>query len=130
MCTKKKKDCYFQVEGFEQWMDQFFADPYASYHYPNGIRVDLFETEREYILEADLPCVCQQEVCIEKTNDGLRIMVIKDKQKECAIIREIQLPVNVMYKKMEAMFDNGLVEIHISKMEEVKTNEKTVLFID
>ncbi|MBO9129046.1 Hsp20 family protein [Bacillus sp. 165] len=126
MCRKKKKDCYFQVEGFEHWMNQFFADPYT----PNDIHVDLFETEREYILEADLPCVCQQEVSIEKTNDGLRIIVIKGKQTEGSLIREIQLPVKVMYKKMEALFDNGVVEIHISKVEEVQTNETTILFIE
>ncbi|MFD3445661.1 Hsp20 family protein [Microbacteriaceae bacterium 4G12] len=128
MCAKKKKDCFLQVEGFEQWMDQFCSDPYASFHYPHGIRVDLFETEEEYILEADLPTMHQQEVCIEKTEEGLCIIV--QHEGACARKRNIDLPMNVKYKKMNAYFENGLLEIHISKHEFFSSLERTVLFAE
>ncbi|MFX3623338.1 MAG: Hsp20/alpha crystallin family protein [Ectobacillus sp.] len=128
MCAKKKKDCYLGVEGFETWMDQFFSDPYASFHYPNGIRIDLFETELEYILEADLPTVCQKQVHIQKTKEGLRILILKDPK--CILKRDIHLPVNVMYKKMSARFENGLLEIHISKNETVPAGGSSVHFTD
>jgi spore coat protein M len=126
MCAKKKKDCFLHVEGFEEWMDQFFSDPYAAY--PDGICVDLFETELEYILEADLPTSCRKNVQIEKTENGLRILVIKGP--DCALERDIELPINVMFKKMAASFENGFLEIHISKTETMQTNEQIVQFTD
>ncbi|MFP3123992.1 Hsp20 family protein [Ectobacillus funiculus] len=129
MCAKKKKDCFFQVEGFEQWMDQFFADPYASFYYPEGLRIDLFETEREYILEADVPPnACQSDIMIEKTENGLRILI--QTKTGPALMRDIQLPVNIMYKRMNASFENGLLEIHISKNEMVSAKEHTIHFPD
>lgn len=129
MCAKKKKDCFFQVEGFEQWMDQFFADPYASFHYPEGLRLDLFETEREYILEADVPPnACQSDIILEKTKNGLRILI--QTKIDSALMRDIHLPVNIMYKQMNAFLENGLLEIHISKNEMVSAEEHVIRFPD
>ncbi|WP_028399902.1 hypothetical protein [Ectobacillus panaciterrae] len=127
MCAKKKKDCFLHVEGFEQWMDQFCSDPFAV-QYPDGICVDLFETELEYILEADLPTSCRQKVQIEKTNNGLRILVAKEPG--CVLERDIGLPINVMYKKMAASFENGFLEIHISKTETIQATEPAIRFTD
>ena len=129
MCAKKKKDCFCQVEGFEQWMDQFFADPYTSFHYPESLRVDLFETEQEYILEADIPPnACQNDIMLEKTKNGLRILI--QTKTGSALMRDIHLPVNIMYKRMNASFENGLLEIHISKNEMVSAKEHTIHFLD
>ncbi|MCP8969125.1 Hsp20/alpha crystallin family protein [Ectobacillus ponti] len=128
MCAKKKKESLFRVEGFEQWMDQFLADPYASFHYPSGIRVDLFETETEYIIEADLPDVEQQHICVQKEEAGLCILVAK--QPEQLIERHIQLPIDMRDRLMNASLECGLLSIHISKSKMAPANEHTIRFTD
>ncbi|MDG4656023.1 Hsp20/alpha crystallin family protein [Ectobacillus antri] len=125
MCSKKKKDCFLRIEGFEQWMNQFLSDPFAL-HYPDGISVDLFETELEYIIEADLPTSCRKQVCIEKTENGLCILM---KNNDCTLKRDIALPINIMHKKMVASFENGFLAIHISRNQSAQ-NEPIVQFED
>ncbi|ENQ3078141.1 Hsp20/alpha crystallin family protein [Bacillus sp. WLY-B-L8] len=124
MGKKKKKDCLFHVDGFEEWMNQFCSDLYANSPSPNGIHVDLFETEQEYILEADIPNVIEQNILIKKMETGLQINISSNNS---ALHHMIFLPANIIYKKMIAYFENGLLTIHISKTEAALLTERTVL---
>ncbi|SFI32486.1 MULTISPECIES: Hsp20/alpha crystallin family protein [unclassified Bacillus (in: firmicutes)] len=124
MGKKKKKDCLFHVDGFEEWMNQFCSDLYANSPSPNDIHVDLFETEQEYILEADIPNVVEQNILIKKMETGLQISVSSNNS---ALQHMIFLPANIIYKKMLAYLENGLLAIHISKTEAAQLTERTVL---
>ncbi|MEH6892333.1 Hsp20/alpha crystallin family protein [Bacillus sp. JJ864] len=124
MGEKKKKDCLFQVDGFEEWMNQFCSDLYANSPSPNGIHIDLFETEQEYILEADIPNVVEQNILIKKMETGLQINISSNNS---ALQHMIFLPANIIYKKMLAYLENGLLTIHISKTEAALLTERTVL---
>ncbi|WP_242221369.1 Hsp20/alpha crystallin family protein [Bacillus cereus group sp. BfR-BA-01380] len=124
MGKKKKKDCLFHVDGFEEWMDQFCSDLYANFPSPNDIHIDLFETEQEYILEIDIPNVVEQNILIKKMETGLQINIFGNNP---ALQHMIFLPANIIYKKMLAYLENGLLAIHISKTEAAQLTERTVL---
>ncbi|MDL2417641.1 Hsp20/alpha crystallin family protein [Bacillus shihchuchen] len=122
---KKKKDCLFHVDGFEEWMDQFCSDSCSNFSFPNQIHIDLCETEQEYILETDVPNVTEQNVVIKKMKTGLNICIL---HKNISLQRIIPLPDNIIYKKMLACLENGYLAIHISKNEVADKHEKQVLF--
>jgi HSP20 family molecular chaperone IbpA len=64
---KKKKP--FEFEGLENWMEQFFSDPLSSYLDEQHFRIDVFETQNEYIVEADLPSFTEKQITIEFNQD-------------------------------------------------------------
>ena len=103
---KKKKDCLFHVDGFEEWMDQFCSDSCRNFSFPNQIHIDLCETE-------------------QKMKTGLNICIL---HKNISLQRIIPLPDNIIYKKMLACLENGYLAIHISKNEVADKHEKQVLF--
>ncbi|AWC29177.1 Hsp20/alpha crystallin family protein [Bacillus cytotoxicus] len=123
--SKKKKNCLFRVDGFEEWMDQFCSGSYLNCNFPNYIHIDLCETEQEYILETDVPNVTEQNVFIKKMETGLNICISK---KNVPLQRTIFLPASIVYKKMIACIENGFLSIHISKNEIANPHEKKVLF--
>ncbi len=122
---KKKKNCLFHVDGFEEWMDQFCSDSYNDFSFPNEIHIDLCETEEEYILETDVRNVAEQNVLIKKMETGLNICI---RHQNTSLQRIIPLPTNIIYKKMLACLENGFLAIHISKNEIANKHEKKVLF--
>ncbi|PDY38548.1 Hsp20/alpha crystallin family protein [Bacillus thuringiensis] len=122
---KKKKNCLFHVDGFEEWMDQFCSDSYSNFSFPNQIYIDLCETEEEYILETDVQNVTEQNVLIKKLETGLAICIL---HKNISLQRTIPLPTTIIYKKMLACLENGFLAIHISKNEVADKHEKKVLF--
>jgi len=122
---KKKKDCLFHVDGFEEWMEQFCSDSCSNFSFPNQIHIDLCETEQEYILETDVPNVTEPNVLIKKMETGLNICIL---HKNTSLQRTIPLPANIIYKKMLACLENGFLAIHISKNEVADKHEKKVLF--
>ncbi|MEH7458788.1 MULTISPECIES: Hsp20 family protein [Bacillus] len=123
--SKKKKNCLFRVNGFEEWMEQFCSESYDNCSFPNHIHIDLCETEQEYILETDVPNVTEQNVLIKKMETGLNICISK---KNSSLQRTISLPANIIYKKMLACLENGFLAIHISKNEVANKHENKVLF--
>ncbi|WP_459500106.1 Hsp20/alpha crystallin family protein [Bacillus sp. C1] len=122
---KKKKNCLFRVDGFEEWMDQFCSDSYDNFSFSNHIHIDLCETEAEYILETDVLTVSEQNVLINKIETGLTIHVFHNNP---PLQRTISLPTNIIYKKMLACLENGFLAIHISKTEVANQHEKQVFF--
>ncbi|HDR7793495.1 TPA: Hsp20/alpha crystallin family protein [Bacillus luti] len=122
---KKKKNCLFHVDGFEEWMDQFCSGSYNDFSFPNEIHIDLCETEEEYILETDVRNVTEQNVLIKKMETGLNICI---RHQNTSLQRIIPLPANIIYKKMLACLENGFLAIHISKNEIANEHDKKVLF--
>ncbi len=82
--SKKKKNCLFRVDGFEEWMDQFCSGSYLNCNFPNYIHIDLCETEQEYILETDVPNVTEQNVFIKKDGDRPKHLYF---QKKCSLTK-------------------------------------------
>lgn len=115
MCAKK--NCFLQVEGFENWMNQFFLES-------SVMPIDLFETDQSYIIEANIP-TCNPTIFIKKTQFGLNITFTTEYGGN--IRRNILLPQHIMNKNMIAYYENKLLEIIISKTECVLHDSNAIL---
>ncbi|GAA3323962.1 hypothetical protein GCM10020331_049930 [Ectobacillus funiculus] len=95
----------FQVEGFEQWMDQFFSQILTlAFIIQKGFALIYLKRNKSIFLEADVPPnACQSDIMIEKDREWTAYSH-PNKKTGPALMRDIQLPVNIMYKRMNASF--------------------------
>ncbi|MCH1625649.1 Hsp20/alpha crystallin family protein [Ferdinandcohnia quinoae] len=117
------------IEGLEEWMKQFLDDPYTNWIDENQFRVDLFETQDEYIVEAELSGYQAQQIVITIINDTMNIQVKKinePPQDEVISQRLVTLPFDLEKKKISALFRNEILEIFIKKKGKRKKKKNQV----
>jgi HSP20 family protein len=98
--------------------------------------MDMYEKEDSYILRFDLSGVKPEEVDISMSGDTLTVKGdrnppegIKEEEWQASEMcygpfsRSITFPMGVNADKIEANFDNGILEIHLPKTEEVKPKQ-------
>ena len=96
-------------------------------------RVDIAETEKEFIIKAEIPEVNKEEVKITVNNGVLSIRGERKKEKEQkdkkfhrieryygSFTRSFTLPDNVDETKIEASFKDGMLNLQIPKSKESK----------
>ena len=119
------------VDNFDKIFDNFFTGfPSKSVNNPF---VDIVENKDEYILEADLPGLTEKDIDVKVENDVLTISAeVKEEKKEQAkeyLVRERKsrsfsrafvLPKDVNREQITAEFKNGVLQLHLIKMEEAK----------
>ena len=101
--------------------------------------VEMFEKEDRFIVKAELPGMKEEDIDISVTDDTLTIKGEKKSESEVkdedycfcersygSFFRSIALPSNVDAKKIEANFDDGVLEVNLPKMPEVKPKKITV----
>jgi HSP20 family molecular chaperone IbpA len=111
------------INGIEEWMTQFFTDPFTSLLDEHTFRVDLFETSEEFIIEAELGETKKKEdiqitTCIEKIKISVQSNVCNQNEEEKnneEIARTITLPYSIEDKEIFALFSHGILEIKIAK---------------
>jgi spore coat protein M len=129
----KKCSNPMNIDGIEEWMTQFFTDPFTTLLDEHTFRVDLFETSEEFIIEAELG---------EKTKkDNIKIAAYKEKIKISlcpninqnndenstdVISRTIKFPYKVEEKVINATFSNGILEIKIGKHGQSSNKNSTI----
>jgi HSP20 family protein len=102
-------------------------------------RIDVSETDGEYVIEAELPGVDPKEVEVSLDGDVLSIKGEKkidreDKSKDYHVVeraygafeRSIVLPFKADEKKIQAKFTNGVLRITAPKPAEAKTEKKKI----
>jgi HSP20 family protein len=90
--------------------------------------LEVKETEKEVIVRAEVPGFEAKDLDVEFRNNRLVIKAkkkheaeVKEKGYECAehcYERFVELPVEVDPAKVEATYRNGVLEVHLPKMEE------------
>lgn len=116
-------------ELIEKWLENYFLDPLTSYYDQNQFRIDLYETEKEWIVEALLPEFHSSDITVFVEEKKLLITGKKsllsssfDKNPQVRS-RYIEFPFQVNCQKIQASFENGVLEVSISKLEkEYKKN--------
>jgi spore coat protein M len=108
------------IKGIEEWMTQFFTDPFTSLLDEHTFRVDLFETSDHFIIEGELgEKIKKENINIHVCQEQIFINVLKDneteKQENNEVTRNIVLPYRIEQKKITATLTNGVLEIKISK---------------
>lgn len=96
-------------------------------------RVDISETEKEFIIKAEIPEVKKEEVKISVDNGVLNIRGERKQEKEekgkkfhrveryyGSFTRSFTLPDNVDETKIEASFKDGMLNLQIPKSKESK----------
>jgi HSP20 family protein len=125
-----------EIMSMRESLDRFFDEPTKigsmAFHPSVGIR----ETEKELIIEVDLPGVKEEDVDVEIEND--KVILKGERKHETETKREdyyhlessygsfsrmISLPSYVDASKGEAVFKNGVLEVAIPKVEEKKSKK-------
>ncbi|MFD1735938.1 Hsp20/alpha crystallin family protein [Bacillus salitolerans] len=122
MVDEKNEGYSLDLEGIEDWMKQFITDPFFDGS-EDGIRLDLFETEHSYIVEATTPGYKKEDLLIEVEKNGLRIQC---RNKKINTSRFVTLPVTICRKIIKATYSKDILEITIQKAGEVKNHERNI----
>ena len=101
--------------------------------------LEVFEKEDKYVVKAEVPGLKEEDVDISVSDDTLCLKGEKKTEHEVkeeeyhwsertygSFLRTIRLPSNVDAEKIEANYENGMVEIILPKMAEVKPKKITV----
>jgi len=103
----------------EKWLENYCLDPLTTQDDLTQFRIDLYETDQEWIVEALLNEYTSSEIKVFIEDKKLVITADKSstpttQQKR---IRTIQFPFQVINQKVTANYINGILEVLISKSE-------------
>lgn len=101
--------------------------------------IDIFEKDDKFIVKAELPGMKEKDIEVSVIGDTLTIKGEKEAESEIdeenyyrlersygSFARSISLPSNVNPDKIEANFENGILEISMQKFAEVKPKKVKV----
>lgn len=118
---------------FDDLFRPFFFDTFEEKEYTIVPRVDVAETEHEYLVTAELPGFAEKEIQLELNDRQLKLTAEheeekKEEQEEYHLrerrygtyVRVFNLPENVDREKINAKMENGVLKVTLSKTEESK----------
>lgn len=111
-------------------MDHFFTDfgmsPLASAYDERAFspRCDINETGDHFLVSADLPGMKREDIKIEATNNMLTIS--GEHKKYGFFKRSWTLPASIEINKVEARYENGVLELYLPKAESAKPRQITI----
>ena len=114
---KQRKNQSFDFEEVEKWLEEYFLDPLTSYYDATQFQIDLYETEKEWIVEAILNEFETSEIKVYIEGNKLVISASKypPSMKQQCRVRTINFPFQVVNQTVYATFSNGILEVVISK---------------
>ncbi|MBU1298397.1 MAG: Hsp20/alpha crystallin family protein [Bacteroidetes bacterium] len=121
-----------EIESFEKQMSRIFNDFPFKWDFGGGSfspRINVFEDEKNLVIEAEIPGMEKNEVKVTLHNDVLTISGERKREtktekenyfhlESCygSFNRSINLPVEVDGERVEASFKNGLLKIQLPKV--------------
>ena len=119
----------------DDWFDSFFNDDF--FRVPvvkNDMKVDIRETEKDYVFEVEIPGIKKEQVSIDYKNDYLTVGItredeIKEEKKNYIrrerrsgnLCRTFRIG-NVNRDDIKARIENGLLSIHVPKDEKKESS--------
>lgn len=118
-----------------QRLKRFFEDwdlelPSESVNLP---KIDVWEDEDKYVVEAELPGFDKKDIDVNITDDILTIRATRKQEEEKKgknyyyaersygeFVRSLRLPVEVDKKAIKAKYNNGVLELTLPKTKEAK----------
>lgn len=103
----------------EKWLENYCLDPLTTHDDLTQFRIDLYETDKEWIVEALLNEYDSSEIKVFIEDNKLVITADKSSTTSNALkrIRTINFPFQVINQKVTANYINGILEVLISKSE-------------
>jgi len=128
------------LSDFDRYMDSFFGDNFLtpSDRIFNRLpQVDVRETEKSYIIEAELPGYDEKDIAVRLDGINLTIESKKEEDKKeeskengnylirerrvSSFSRSFKLPENANPEGIKASFKNGILNLEITKRAEAQT---------
>jgi len=125
-----------ELTSLRQAMDQLFRDAFVQWPglpYPEigeGMTLDMYQTEKDLVVQVPLPGVKPEDVDISVTGDVLTIKAERKEEHKVeeadyfyresrygSFSRSVSLPVDVDADKAEANFENGMLTLTLPKAE-------------
>jgi len=118
-----------------QRLKRFFEDwdlelPTESVNFP---KIDIWEDDEKYVLEAELPGFDKKDIDVNISDDVLTIRATRKKEEEkkdknyyyaerCygEFVRSVRLPAEIDKKAVKAKYVNGVLELTLPKTKEAK----------
>lgn len=103
----------------ERWLENYCLDPLTTQDDLTQFRIDLYETDQEWIVEALLNEYNSSEIKVYIEESKLVITADKPStpSNQHNRVRTIQFPFQVINQKVTAHYINGILEVLISKSE-------------
>ncbi len=143
MANLTRFEPFRDMMSLRQAMDKLFEDSFVrpagaglTGAASSGVALDMFETESDVVVKAELPGVKPDEVDVSVTDN---ILTIKGEHKEereskessyyCKELRygsfnrSVRLPASVNSDKADATFENGVLTLTIPKAEESRPKQ-------
>ena len=127
------------ISSLTDLFDNFFNDDFtAAFNGSNDIKADVRETNEAYLVEAELPGVNKEDLQLSYENNYLTISALRNssfednesnclRQERCCeqVSRSFYFD-NVEKEKIQAKFQNGLLDIILPKKEVSKNNSSEI----
>ncbi|QJC96326.1 Spore coat protein M [Bacillus mojavensis] len=108
--THSKRNDANDFDGMEEWLRQFFEDPFA--WYDETLPIDLYETSQQYIIEADLSSLQPTQITI--TLSGCEF-ILTVKSSEQTLEKQMMLPFYLNDKSIETECENQILTVAVNK---------------
>jgi HSP20 family molecular chaperone IbpA len=117
--SSKKEEESVDYDQMEEWLKNYFLDPLTSFCDQSQFRIDLYETAKEWIVEAILSEYQTSEITVFIEEKKLVISASKHTlpANHHKKVRTIDFPFQIINQKVTATFKNGILEVFISKIE-------------
>lgn len=126
------------VFGLDRFFDEFLRDPFFAKvsSMTTPIKADIRETEKEYVVEAEIPGAKKEDIIIDIHDDvltlGVDVKQEKNEEKDGYIYRERSAGSykrsfhinNIKNDDVKANYKDGILTITLPKSEEVNKNRK------
>ncbi|MGP7819466.1 Hsp20/alpha crystallin family protein [Niallia sp. 01092] len=113
--NNKKKPSKWNGE-MEEWLKEFFLDPFTTYLDETEFRIDIYETDTSYIVEALLRDYSKENITITAENNFITIFAFSPLNSQTIKKqRTIFFPFSVDTKKITAVFTCDILEIFVCK---------------
>jgi spore coat protein M len=111
-----------------KWLHLLCSESFACELDEKTFRIDVFETNAHYIIEAELPDCMKEQLTVICEANTLIIQIYKEK----ALYKQraVPLPFLLQHKQICAYFSAPVLEIHISKEESINNINQHMIMIN
>ncbi|WP_312093942.1 Hsp20/alpha crystallin family protein [Niallia sp.] len=104
------------IHLMDEWFKNHFLDPLTSVLDETEFRIDVYETEKEYIVEALLPNCQPSDIHLSVEKNLLTIKaILQDTISHEEKRRTIDFPIPITQNPIHAVYTNQILEIFIKK---------------
>lgn len=108
--THSKRNDANDFDSMDEWLRQFFEDPFA--WYDETLPIDLYETSQQYIIEADLTFLQPTQVMV--TLSGYEF-ILTVKSSGQTFEKQMMLPFYFNDKIIQAECENQILTVAVNK---------------